>query len=243
MKGIVKGAYEAECPVAGGEIGDVPDITKGLIERKGFDMVMSSVGQVLREKIVQANNLKSGDPVIGLRSSGVHSNGVSLARKVLFKPWGGRYEAFDVPEGFDKEIVHEVLKPTRIYVKPVMKLISRNLIKAAAHITGDAYLKFDRLMQFNKGIGFDFDNFKPQPIFTLIQEVAKQLRRPISDEEMFKTFNMGWGFAVVVDKAEREETVDLLEKNGVEADEIGRVTRSGEIVVHHKGEKITLSRQ
>jgi phosphoribosylformylglycinamidine cyclo-ligase len=77
----------------------------------------------------------------------------------------------------------------------------------------------------------------------LIQEVAKQLRRPISDEEMFKTFNMGWGFAVVVDKAEREETVDLLEKNGVEADEIGRVTRSGEIVVRHKGEKITLSRQ
>jgi len=84
MKGVVKGGQEAQCPVSSGEIGDVPDLIKGLFEGKGFDMVFASVGKVHREQIVHGNNLKHGDAVIGLRSSGIHSNGVSLARKVLF---------------------------------------------------------------------------------------------------------------------------------------------------------------
>ena len=243
MKGMVKGASEAQCLVSSGEIGDVPDIIKGLFEGKGFDMVFASVGEVLHEQIVYGNKLEPGDAVIGLRSSGIHSNGVSLARKVLFKQWGGKYDPFDVPDGFDRELVYEVLEPTKVYVKPVMKLVDNHWIKAAVHVTGDAYLKFDRLMQFNKGVGFEFDNFKAQPIFSLIQDVAKQRRSPISDEEMFKTFNMGWGFAVVVDKALAEEAVDLLERNDVEASQIGTVTSSGKIAVKHDGKEILLSRQ
>jgi phosphoribosylformylglycinamidine cyclo-ligase len=110
-------------------------------------------------------------------------------------------------------------------------------------VTGDAYLKFDRLMLFNKGVGFELDNFKPQPIFSLIQQAAKQQRSPISDEEMFKTFNMGWGFAVVVDEDLAEKAVDLLERSDVEAGQIGTVTNSRKIVVKHRGKKIQLSRQ
>lgn len=242
LKGIVKGAAESECIVPSGEIGDVPEIIKGLIEGKGFDMVVSSIGEVHRKKVIRGNHIKAGDVVIGLRSSGVHSNGISLARKVLFKQWGGKYGAFDVPEGFGREIVLEVLEPMKIYVKPILRLAEKIEIKGAVHITGDAYLKFDRLMAFNKGIGFEFDNFKPQPIFKLIQDTARQVKGVISDEEMFKTFNMGWGFTIVVSDDVKDETIDLLEREGVETAQIGNVTGSGKIVVKHGGKKLAISR-
>ncbi len=240
MKGIVRGAEEAECVVPSGEIGDVPDLLKGVVEGRGFDMIFACVGEVLKRDIIYGNDLKPGDAVIGLRSSGVHSNGISLVRRILFKQWGGVYEPFDLPEGFDSELVCEVLEPTRIYVKPFMKFVCSHRTKATVHITGDAYLKFDKLMGLNKGIGFEFDNFKPQPIFRLIQEVSKQRRNPISDDEMFKTFNMGWGFAVVVDNAIKDEAVDSLERSGIQAEQIGTVTGSRQIIVKHKGRKILL---
>jgi len=243
MKGVVRGADEAQCVVPSGEIGDVPDVIKGLVEGKGFDMVFASVGELHEEDIIYGNNLEPGDIVIGLRSSGIHSNGISLARKVLFKQWGGEYEPFDVPDGLDRELVYEILEPMKIYVKPVVKLVCSHWIKAAVHITGDAYLKFDRLMRFNKRVGFEFHSFKPQPIFSLIQEVSKKRRNPISDEEMFKTFNMGWGFAVVVDHALKDEAIDSIEREGVEASEIGSVTRSGRILIRLDGKKIPLPRQ
>jgi phosphoribosylformylglycinamidine cyclo-ligase len=240
MKGIVKGAAEAECVVPSGEIGDVPEVIKSLAEGKGFDLVIASVGEVHRERIIFGNNLNPRDSVIGLRSSGIHSNGVSLARKVLFKKWGGKYEAHEIPNCLEREIAHEVLEPTRIYVKPLLKLAKICEIKAAVHITGDAYLKFNKLIAFNKGIGFEFDNFKPQPVFQLIQETAKQVKGVITDEEMFKTFNMGWGFAVVVENHKTDDTIDSLERSGVEAEQIGTVTSSEKIVVNYRGKKIIL---
>ena len=240
MKGVVKGATEARCLVPGGEIGDVPEILKGLLKGKGFDMVFACVGELQKKDIIYGNNLKPGDAVIGLRSSGIHTNGVSLARKVLFKRWGGKYDAHEIPEGFDREVVYEILEPTRIYIKPLLNLRQKCETKAAVLVSGDAYLKFDRLMQFNRGIGFEFDNFKPQPIFELIQKTSTKVRGVISDEEMFKTFNMGWGFAAVIDYSQIDEAIDLLEKNGVESEKIGRVTDSGKNIVKHKGKKIVL---
>jgi len=240
MKGIIKGATEAECVVPGGEIGDVAEIIKGVADGRAFDMVIACVGELSKEEIVFGNDIKAGDSVIGLRSSGIHSNGVSMARKVLFKRWGGKYEPYDIPEGLDREVVYEVLEPMRIYVKPALKVAEAYQIKGLVHITGDAYLKFDRLMMFSRGIGFEFDNFKPQPIFELIQEVASEVRAPISDEEMLKTFNMGWGFAVVADKGDRDSIIDSFEKNGVEAEQIGKVTDSRKIIALYKRKKIEL---
>jgi phosphoribosylformylglycinamidine cyclo-ligase len=242
LKGIVKGAAESECIVPSGEIGDVPGIIKGLVEGKGFDMVVTTIGEVHRKKVIHGNQIKAGDAVIGLRSSGVHSNGITLARKVLFKQWGGKYDAFDTPGGFDREIVYEVLEPMRIYVKPFLQLAEEIEIKGAVHITGDAYLKFDRLMAFNKGIGFEFNYFKPQPIFKLIQDTAQQTKGVISDEEMFKTFNMGWGFAVVVEDEVKDQAIDLLEKGSAKAAQIGKVNDSSKIIAKHDGKKIVLSR-
>jgi len=241
MKGIMKGAAEAECIVPGGEIGDVAELIRGLVEGKGFDMVVAAIGEVSKEKIISGRNIKPSDVIIGLRSSGIHSNGVSLARKILFKRWGGRYGAHDIPEGLGREIVYEVLEPTKIYVKPLLRVAEGLEVKAAVHITGDACLKFDRLTKFSKGIGFEFNNFKPQPIFELIQKTASKLGGTITDEEMFKTFNMGWGFALIVDKADRDKAIDILEKTGILAEEIGHITSSEGIKILYKGRKIILN--
>ncbi|MEM1540069.1 MAG: phosphoribosylformylglycinamidine cyclo-ligase [Candidatus Bathyarchaeia archaeon] len=240
MKGIAKGAAEAGCVVPSGEIGDVAELIKGLVEGKGFDMVFAAIGEVSKDKIITGKDLKPGDVIIGLRSSGIHSNGVTLARKVLFKQWGGMYEPFDVPEPLDRELVYEVLEPTRIYVKPVLNVAEHVKVKAAVHITGDAYLKFKRLTLFSRGIGFKFNNFKPQPIFDLIQKTASELGGELSDEEMFKTFNMGWGFAIIVDKADADKALDVLGKAGMHAEEIGCVTKAMGIRILYKGKRIIL---
>jgi phosphoribosylformylglycinamidine cyclo-ligase len=238
MKGIVKGAAEAESPVPSGEIGDVAELINGLTRGKGFDIVVASVGEVSHEKVIRGRDIRPGDSIIGLRSSGLHSNGISLARKILFKQWGGRYEPYDVPDGLDKEVIYDVLEPTKIYVKPLLNAAEEVELKAAVHVTGDAYLKFGNLAKFSKGVGFEFDNFKPQPIFELIQKTASQLGGVISDEEMFKTFNMGWGFAVVTDKTDREKTIESFEKSGVRTEQIGRVTCSTGIKVLYKNKRI-----
>jgi len=240
MKGIVKGATEAECIVSGGEIGDVAELIRGLAEGKGFDMIVAAIGEVSKENIISGRNIKPGDVIMGLRSSGIHSNGVSLARRILFRKWGGRYDAHDIPEELNREIVYEVLEPTEIYVKSLLKIEEQLKVKAAVHITGDAYLKFDRLAEFSKAVGFEFNNFKPQPVFELIQKTASELGGTITDEEMFKTFNMGWGFAIIADKTDRDETVDILEKTGTHAEEIGHVTDSEGIKILYKDKRIVL---
>ena len=240
MKGIVKGAVEAECVVPSGEIGDVGELIKGVVEGKGFDMVFASIGEVAKEKVISGRGIRPGDVVVGMRSSGVHSNGISLVRRILFRQWGGKYEPDAVPGGLDTSVVMEVLEPTKIYVKSLLKVAEELDVKAAVHITGDAYLKFGNLARFSRGIGFVFDNFRPQPIFDLIQRTATELGGVITNEEMFKTFNMGWGFAVIVDRACAERAVDVLGKASAQAEQIGHVTDSPGVKVLHKGKKIVL---
>lgn len=240
MKGIVKGATEAQCIVPSGEIGDVAELIIGLTEGKGFDLVVSAIGNVSKENIISGRNIKPGDVIIGLRSSGIHSNGVSLVRKVLFKQWGGKYDAHDVPEGLDREIICEVLEPTEIYVKPVLRAAGEVKVKAVVHITGDGYLKFDRLTKFSEGIGFEFNNFKPQPIFELIRKTASELGGTITDEEMFKTFNMGWGFAIIVNKTDEDKAIYVLEKTGTQAEKIGQITDSEGIEILYEDKKIVM---
>ena len=240
MKGIVRGAKEAECVVPSGEIGDVTELIKGLTDGFGFDMVFASIGTVTKEKVISGTKIKPDDRVLGLRSSGLHSNGISLARKVLFKQWGGKYDPHDVPEGLTRRVVEEVLEPTKIYVKSLLSVSEEIEIKGAVHITGDAYLKFGRLTEFSKGIGFEFDNFDPHPIFDVIQNASADLGERIRNEEMFKTFNMGWGFALIIDKKDSEDASNILEKAGATTQEIGRITRSGGIKVLYRNQKIRL---
>ena len=241
LKGIIQGAAESQCPVTNGETGDVAEIIKGLSEKTGFDMVVASVGQVERQDIITGENIKPGDPIIGLPSSGLHSNGITLARKILFKQWGGKYEANDVPEGLSREIVLEALEPTKIYVKALLKLTREVKVKAAVHITGDAYNKFMNLAKSSPGIGFEFNNFNPQPIFGLIQKTAAELGYTVADEEMFRTFNMGWGFGIIVDKTEIDKAMNTLEQDSSNPEIIGNVTEKQAVEIKYKNKRMVLT--
>ncbi|PIV46013.1 hypothetical protein COS23_01375 [bacterium (Candidatus Moisslbacteria) CG02_land_8_20_14_3_00_36_53] len=119
-----------------------------------------------------------------------------------------------------------------MYVKPFLKIAERFKIFGAVNITGDAYLKFKKLM---KNFGFRFFNFKPQPIFNLIQKTGD-----ISDQEMFKTFNMGWGFAIIVKKSDINNLLDLLKKEKIEAEVIGEVIKEKKIIIDFQNKKIIL---
>ncbi len=126
-------------------------------------------------------------------------------------------------------------------MKPFLRLAAELELKGAVHITGDAYLKFGRFTKFSKGIGFDFDNFKPQPVFNVIRETASKLKTPITDEEMFKTFNMGWGFAVIVNKTDADKAVDILEKTEQGSEQIGHVSNREGIRILYKNKRIILN--
>jgi phosphoribosylformylglycinamidine cyclo-ligase len=241
LTGIAEGAHEANCPVVSGEIGDVAEVIKGISEDAGFDMVVASAGQVAKEKVITGKDIKPDDPIIGLRSSGLHSNGITLARKILFKQWGGKHEPHARIDGIDRDLVLEALEPTRIYVKPLLKAAEEVTVKAAVHITGDAYLKFNNLTRYSPAIGFEFCNFKPQPIFRAIQETAKELGLTITDEEMFRTFNMGWGFAMIVDKKDQENALNILAKTGAQAEQMGKVTDKQKIEILYNNKKLILA--
>jgi phosphoribosylformylglycinamidine cyclo-ligase len=242
LKGIITGAEESECSVVNGETGDVAEIIRGIKPNSGFDMVVSSVGKVSRQNIITGEGIKPDDPIIGLPSSGVHSNGITLVRKILFKQWGGKFEPNDIPEDLDREVALEALEPTKIYVKPLLKLAREVKIKGAVHITGDAYTKFNNLANTSPGIGFHFNNFKPQPIFEVIQRTAAELGYTITDEEMFKTFNMGWGFGIIVDKSDIDRAMNVLEQDGVNPERIGKVTNKERVVeIEHAKKHMILS--
>jgi phosphoribosylformylglycinamidine cyclo-ligase len=220
QKGLSIGAHEASCPLIGGEIADVPEIINA-----SYNIICDCVGEVEKNKIISGEKIKVGDVIIGLHSSGVHSNGISLLRKTLFKTWGGKYDTFEKLDNFDRELIYEALEPTKIYVKPFLNAVKRIDILGAIHITGDAYLKFRKLTSF----GFEFDNFKPHPIFNLIRQCGVPI------EEMFKTFNMGYGFAVIVRKEDVEDTLQLLKDSEV----IGKITDKG-LIIKFEGKKIVL---
>lgn len=241
LEGITQGAIESECPVVSGEIGDVAEIINGITEGVGFDMVVAAIGQVAKKNIITGNGIKPDDLIIGLPSSGLHSNGITLARKILLKHWGGKYEPTDKPAGLERELFREMLEPTQIYVKPFLKAAESVKVKAAVHITGDAYLKFNNLARYSRGIGFQFSNFKPQPIFGLIQKTAAELGYRITDEEMFRTFNMGWGFAVIVDKKDKDTVLDAFEKADAHAEPIGMVTGTPQVTIQHQNKKLSLT--
>lgn len=240
LNGIVEGAKEAECIVPSGETGDVAEIIRGLTESEGFDIVVAALGEVEKNGIIHGTDIRPGDLIIGMQSSGLHSNGISLARRILFRQWGGKYEPDQTPEELNRKIVLEVLEPTKIYVKPFLKVAEQLHVKAAVHITGDAYMKFERLTKHPKGIGFEFNNFNPHPVFGLIQKTAHELGGMITDEEMFKTFNMGWGFAIIVSKTDVTKAVEILEKAGTHAERIGKITAEKGIRISYRKKRMRL---
>lgn len=221
QKGLQRGAELSGCPLVGGETADVPELLS-----THYHINCDCVGEVRKESIITGERIEPGDVVIGMRSSGAHSNGVSLMRKALFRRWGGRHEFRDVPDGFDMELVRHALEPTRIYVRDFLRLRKSFDILGAVHITGDAYLKFQRLTRY----GFVFDNFRPHPIFSLIQESGR-----VEEAEMFRTFNMGWGFGLIVRPGDADDVL----QEARESESIGTVTENPGVVIK-QGDRKTL---
>jgi len=204
VKGIVAGCRQAGCALIGGETAEMP----GIYKKNDYDLAGFAVGVVEKSRIIDGSKIKAGDRLIGLASSGLHSNGFSLVRKVL-------------SSAEQKKMAQELLKPTRIYVKPVLSLLKKVRVKGIAHVTGGAFLeKVPKVVP--KGLRLHiYKGTWPIPgIFKLIQKKGN-----IDDREMFKTFNMGIGMVLYVNPKDVSTVKAILTRCKVKSWVIGEVVK------------------
>ncbi len=212
--GLCEGARMAGVSISGGETSQLKDIVKG------FDLVGMAVGRVDLDKVISGKAVAEGDVVIGVRSSGIHSNGLTLARKAFFE-----HHSYRIDHKFDEldtTLGEELLRPTDIYVPEALEILRRvKGVKALANITSDGLLN---LVRVEATVGFEIDRLiEPHPIFPLIQKHAK-----VEDSEMYEVFNMGIGFCYVVDPGDAALTISILEKHGRTAQRIGHAVADPE---------------
>lgn len=211
VKGVSKGCIQSQCSLIGGETAEMP----GMYKEGDYDIAGFAVGIVDKDKIINGKDIKAGDKLIGIASSGVHSNGYSLIRKV-FK---------NLDEDFNgKAIWEELLTPTKIYVKPVLSLLEKFNIKGMAHVTGGGFYENLPRMLSEEGLSIviNKNSYEIPEIFKKLMELGVQ------EEEMYNTFNMGIGFVLCVEEEEVEEVLKELSKQGEKAFEIGYINAGGE---------------
>ena len=219
--GVAEGCVRAGCALVGGETAEHP----GLMPEEEYDLAGFAVGVVDAEKVIDNTKMKAGDVMLALPSSGVHSNGFSLVRKVfdvehcdLLAP---------VEELGGKGLGEVLLTPTKIYVKPVLALLKEVEVKGISHITGGGfYENMPRSIPKGLGVKIRKEDVKVLPIFSLIQK-----RGNVSEHDMFNTFNMGVGMSIVVAKEDAEKAISVLHANGEEAYVLGEIVNSGDGVI------------
>ena len=216
VQGLVRGAKKASVPIVGGETAIMPDVISG--NHFSFDLAGMVIGLLTKKQMMLGNKIKRGDIIIGVKSTGLHSNGYSLARKVLLS----KYSLQDKIKGIGK-LGNALLTPTQIYVKPVLKVLEECKVHGLAHITGGSFTKLLRL----KNIGYKLDEMPtPQPIFQIIQNNG------VSRTEMYKTFNMGIGFCIITPKNEEKRINSIFKKNGMKSRRIGRIIEKKGVFVN-----------
>jgi phosphoribosylformylglycinamidine cyclo-ligase len=203
--GLARGAEQAGIEIVGGELAQLGDLIRGL------DLAGACFGVVALDSLITGSAIEPGDAVIGLPSSGLHSNGYTLARKALA----------EIPmedERLGRQLGEALLEPTTIYVKPVLELIGSNAdVRGLAHLTSGG---LDNLLRLEADVGYEIDDPLPvPPLFELIQELGE-----VSDSEMREVFNMGCGFCCVVAEADEARALALLRSHHPEARRIGRVS-------------------
>ena len=212
VKGVADGCIKAGCSLVGGETAEMP----GFYPEDEYDLAGFAVGVVDKEKIINNETVEIGDKIIGISSSGVHSNGFSLVRKI-----------FDVNEENLKKHYEELgttlgeclLTPTKIYVKPVLELMKKVTVKGISHITGGGfYENMPRMLRDGVALRIQKDSYPVLPIFKLIQKTGN-----IPERDMYNTFNMGIGMAIIVKANETQKAIDILKEQGEEAYLIGEV--------------------
>ena len=216
VEGLVTGAKKSAMPIVGGETAIMPDVIEG--EGFAYDLAGMVVGLVEKKDLVLGNKIKTGDVIIGANSTGIHSNGYSLARKALLK----KYSIKDKIKGVGV-IGDALLKPTEIYTNPVLEMVQKCKINGLAHITGGAFTKLLRL----KNTGYQIDSLpKIPPIMELIQEQG------VKNEEMYKTFNMGVGFCVVAPKSQATKIISIFKKHKITSQQIGQIVSKKGVTVN-----------
>lgn len=215
VKGLYKGAELAQVTIPGGEIAQVKEMIHGVRPGYGFDLVGTCVGIVNLDRILTGKDTRDGDAIIGLRSTGVHSNGLSLARRVFFDQM--KWSADKFVSELGRSIGEELLEPTRIYVREVLATLARGLnVKALAHITSTGFLNLSRAAT---NASYVLDGLpEPHAVFRLIQHYGG-----ISDPEMFFTYNMGIGFCLVVAPEDVDAVRSTVHEYGTESHVIGHI--------------------
>jgi phosphoribosylformylglycinamidine cyclo-ligase len=204
MKGVTKGCQDAGCALIGGETAELP----GMYEKDTFDLAGFCVGVVSRERLIDGRFCRRGDKVLGLASSGLHSNGFSLVRKIFS------------PKELKGNLGLELLRPTRIYAKSILKILEKVRINAMSHITGGGfYENIPRVLPQGLRVEIKKDSWPVPSIFRKIQE-----RSRMSETEMFKTFNMGVGMILILEPKNAQKALRLFEKAGEKAWIIGEVS-------------------
>jgi phosphoribosylformylglycinamidine cyclo-ligase len=216
ISGIARGCEEAGCTLLGGETAELP----GFYATGEYDLAGFCVGVVERTRIIDGRAIQPGDAVIGLASTGLHSNGFSLARKLLLEQKGFKMSA--MPAGLGSSLADELLEPTRIYVRDVLALRERVEIKGLAHITGGGIPgNLPRCLPDGTSAVLSEHNWKRPPIFDLIGSGGDVQR-----DEMYATFNMGLGMIAVVSKSDAAAAIRLLKDRETAAWEVGHIERS-----------------
>ncbi len=212
VKGISEGCREAGCALIGGETAEMP----GFYSPGEYDLAGFAVGIVDRESVIDGSSIKEGDLLVGLPSSGLHSNGYSLVRKVLFEKEGMSVQTY--VEDFGCTLGEELLKPTRIYVKQVLKAVETADVKGIAHITGGGFFEnIPRIIPDGLRADIYPDRWKVPEVFKFIQH-----RGGIGQQEMFRTFNMGIGLVLAADPGQAEILLESLQSDGAVV--IGRIS-------------------
>ncbi len=213
VKGIADGCEQAGCALIGGETAEMP----GMYSEDEYDLAGFSVGVADKSKLVTGASINPGDVLIGLSSSGIHSNGYSLVRKVLLEDGG-----LDLHKTYGKigrTLGEELLQPTKIYVKSLLKAMEKFEVKGMSHITGGGFVEnIPRMLPEGVGAEIDYGSWPIPPIFDLLQETGN-----LNREEMFNIFNMGIGMVLAINEADLHELLQLLEEQGEKAYIIGRI--------------------
>mgnify|MGYP001152255209 FL=1 len=220
VAGVAEGCKKAKCSLIGGETAEMP----GFYPVDEYDLAGFCVGIVDKKKIIDNKTIEIGDKVIGLKSSGVHSNGFSLVRKVFDV---NKENLNEYVESLGCTVGEALLKPTKIYVKPILKLIEQVKVKGISHITGGGfYENMPRMLREGVALKIDKNSYEVPPIFKLIAE-----RGNIPERDMYNTFNMGIGMAIIVPKNEVEKSLKILKQAGEEAYLIGEVVEGNREVI------------
>lgn len=221
VSGVADGCVQSECALIGGETAEMP----GFYAEDEYDLAGFAVGVVDKSKILNKTDVSVGDVIIGLASSGIHSNGYSLVRKIF------NLDNIDLnkkmPELDNQSLGEVLIEPTRIYVKPILSLLEKIKVKSIANITGGGfYENIPRALPDNLTAKINKDSVPVLPIFKLMQNIGN-----IDVRDMYNTFNMGIGMVVIVSKEDEEEAKKLLEKLGEKAYTLGEVIEGNDGVI------------